>query len=46
MKEAYTAVIKNEGTWWIGWIAEVPGVNRQEAMKDFISFHVTELTRI
>ena len=26
----YTAVIKNEGEWWIGWIEEIPGVNCQE----------------
>jgi predicted RNase H-like HicB family nuclease len=30
MKAAYTAVIKQEGDWWIGWIGEVPGVNCQE----------------
>ena len=27
----YTAVIKRDGDWWIGWIKEVPGVNCQEA---------------
>ena len=26
----YTAVIKTEGEWWIGWIEEIPGVNCQE----------------
>lgn len=26
----YTAVVKRNGEWWIGWIAEVPGVNCQE----------------
>ena len=26
----YTAFIKQDGNWWIGWIAEVPGVNCQE----------------
>lgn len=25
----YTAVIRRDGTWWIGWIEEVPGVNSQ-----------------
>ncbi len=30
MSEQYTAVIKNEDNWWIGWIQEVPGVNCQE----------------
>jgi len=26
----YTAVIKKEDGWWVGWIEEVPGVNCQE----------------
>ena len=26
----YTAVVKQRGEWWIGWIEEVPGVNCQE----------------
>jgi len=30
MTTEYTAVIKQEGDWWIGWIEEVPGVNCQE----------------
>ncbi len=30
MTTEYTAVIKQEGGWWIGWIEEVPGVNCQE----------------
>ena len=30
----YTAVIKQDGEWWIGWIEEVPGVNCQEATRD------------
>ncbi len=33
MKETYTAVIKQSGDWWIGWIEEVPGVNCQEATR-------------
>ena len=34
MKENYTAVIKQQGRWWIGWIEEVSGVNCQEASKE------------
>jgi predicted RNase H-like HicB family nuclease len=34
MKGSYTAVIKQRGRWWIGWIEEVPGVNCQEASKE------------
>jgi predicted RNase H-like HicB family nuclease len=30
MANTYTAVTKQEGQWWIGWIAEVGGVNCQE----------------
>jgi len=30
MTTEYTAVIKQEGDWWIGWIEEVPGVNCQD----------------
>lgn len=30
----YTAVIKQEGEWWYGWIEEVPGVNCQELSYD------------
>ena len=29
MQKNYTAVIKRDGDWWIGWIEEVPGVNCQ-----------------
>lgn len=30
----YTAIIKQDNGWWIGWIEEVPGVNRQEATRE------------
>ena len=30
----YTAIVKQSGDWWIGWIEEVPGVNCQEATRD------------
>lgn len=33
MKNNFTAVIKQEGEWWIGWIEEIPGVNCQEATR-------------
>lgn len=34
MNRTYTAVIKRDGRWWIGWIEEVPGVNCQEASRE------------
>ena len=29
MATSYTAVVQQDGEWWIGWIEEVPGVNSQ-----------------
>jgi predicted RNase H-like HicB family nuclease len=34
MRNSYTAVIRQEGSWWIGWIEEIPGVNCQEKSRD------------
>ena len=34
MASSYTAVTKQDGGWWIGWIEEVPGVNCQERTRD------------
>jgi len=33
MNAEYTAVLKQEDEWWIGWVEEVPGVNCQERTK-------------
>ena len=30
----YTAIVRQDGEWWIGWIEEVPGVNCQEASRE------------
>jgi len=34
MASTYTAITKQDGDWWVGWIEEVPGVNAQERTKD------------
>ena len=34
MKSNYTAVIKQDADWWIGWIEEIPGVNCQESSRE------------
>ena len=34
MANTYTAVTKQDGEWWIGWIEEVPGVNCQERTRE------------
>ncbi len=34
MTQTYTAVVKQDAHWWIGWVEEVPGVNCQEATRE------------
>jgi predicted RNase H-like HicB family nuclease len=34
MHSTFTAVIKEENGWWIGWIEEIPGVNCQEKTRE------------
>ena len=33
MAATYTAVIQQQGIWWIGWVKEIPGVNSQAKTK-------------
>jgi predicted RNase H-like HicB family nuclease len=33
MNSEFTAIVKQDGDWWIGWIEEVPGVNAQAETK-------------
>lgn len=34
MEPDWTAVMKQDGDWWVGWIEELPGVNAQERTRD------------
>jgi len=34
MDAGYTAVIQQDGEWWIGWVEEVPGVNSQGSSRE------------
>lgn len=34
MNNIYTAVVKQDGKWWIGWIEEIAGVNCQEVSRE------------
>jgi hypothetical protein len=34
LSQTYTAVVKHSEAWWIGWLGEVPGVNRQERTRE------------
>lgn len=42
MNSNYTAVIKQEADWWIGWIEEVPGVNCQESSREKLLMSLRE----
>ena len=50
MKDTYTAIVKQSGLGWIGWIAEVPGVNCQkptrEALLDTLKITLEEALEI
>jgi len=36
--QGYTAVVQQRGSWWIGWVQEIPGVNSQgESREELLS---------
>ncbi|MGH7556691.1 MAG: type II toxin-antitoxin system HicB family antitoxin [Gemmatimonadota bacterium] len=43
MNAEYTAVIKQDGDWWVGWVEEVPGVNCQERTRDELMTSLREV---
>jgi len=45
MKSTYTAIVKQHGGWWIGWIEEVPGVNAQERTKEELLASLSEVLK-
>jgi predicted RNase H-like HicB family nuclease len=45
MAQNYTAVIKQSGNWWIGWIEEVLGVNCQEHTREELVESLREALR-
>jgi hypothetical protein len=42
MNQTYTAVIKQDANWWIGWIEEVSGVNCQETSRESLLVSLRE----
>ena len=38
----YTAVIRRDGQWWIGWVEEVPGVNSQGETREELLTNLRE----
>jgi predicted RNase H-like HicB family nuclease len=45
VNSAFTAIVKKDGAWWIGWIEEVPGVNAQEETKEKLLASLKEILR-
>jgi predicted RNase H-like HicB family nuclease len=41
-KTTYSALIRRDGKWWIGWIEEVPGVNCQGETRDELIANLRE----
>ncbi|MEJ7594993.1 MAG: type II toxin-antitoxin system HicB family antitoxin [Planctomycetaceae bacterium] len=39
---SYSAVIQQDGQWWIGWIEEIPGVNSQGATREELVANLRE----
>ena len=42
---SWTAIISQDEGWWIGWIAEIPGVNAQERTREELLESLTEVLR-
>ena len=34
MKAEFTAIVKKDGDWQLGWVKEIPGANAQERIKE------------
>src|SRR6266702_6613158 len=39
-KRTFTAVVKQDSGWWIGWVAEIPGVNSQGKTRSELRRHL------
>jgi predicted RNase H-like HicB family nuclease len=44
-ESGYTALVKQAGGWWIGWVQEVPGVNAQERTKEELLLSLRQALR-
>ena len=42
MKAEFTAIVKRDGDWWLGWVEEVPGANAQEKTKEELILSLKE----
>ena len=42
-RSLWTAIISKDNEWWIGWIAELPGVNAQERTREALLASLAEI---
>lgn len=42
MKAEFTAIVKKEGDWWLGWVEEIPGANAQERTREELMISLKE----
>ena len=45
MKTELTAIIKQDGDWWLGWVSEIPGANAQEKTKEELMISLREVAK-
>jgi predicted RNase H-like HicB family nuclease len=45
MNRTFTAIIKHDKKWWIGWVQEIPGVNSQGRTRDELIANLTSAVR-
>ena len=45
MKAEFTAIVKRDGDWWLGWVEEVPGANAQERTKEELIISLKEAVK-
>ena len=45
MNAEFTAIIKKDGDWWLGWVEEIPGANAQEKTKEELMISLREAAK-
>jgi predicted RNase H-like HicB family nuclease len=45
MKAKFTAIVKRDGDWLLGWVEEVPGANAQEKTKEELVISLREAVK-
>ncbi len=45
MSNEYTAIIKKDGDWWVGWVQEISGANAQERTKKELLLSLKEAVK-